>query len=353
MGIFYRTFIKVFAYISSIFFFILCFALIINFFENNTENAYFQSRENLDSNNKIGIIKLNGPILNEPSIYFDIGFLDNINILYVSEVEKILNRLEIENINGLIISINSPGGSVSASFRLYELLKNFSNKNSISIYFHTNELMASGAYWVALSGKKIFASYGSLVGSIGVRGPDWIYFDQPISISNGLFGDAIETRNGIKKFSNIAGESKDLFNYFRAPTNKELMSLQDTTEKIYSDFVLEVAKNRKIESNVIIKEIGAMIFEPKTAKEKFLIDEVTDITEVIKIMANDLSLNDYQIIEKKIKKNNFFNNFLQLNSFKNKKQLENIKQHINSDVCDISKYKLSVILLNTKYNSSC
>ena len=53
MGIFYRTFIKVFAYISSIFFFILCFALIINFFENNTENAYFQSRENLDSNNKI------------------------------------------------------------------------------------------------------------------------------------------------------------------------------------------------------------------------------------------------------------------------------------------------------------
>ena len=65
-------------------------------------------------------------------------------------------------------------------------------------------------------------------------------------------------------------------------------------------------------------------------------------------MANDLSFNDYQIIEKKIKKNNFFNNFLQLNSFKNKKQLENIKQHINSDVCDISKYKLSVILLNTK-----
>ena len=51
--------------------------------------------------------------------------------------------------------------------------------------------MASGAYWAALSGNKIFANYGSLIGSIGVKGPDWIYFDEPILISNGLLGSSV------------------------------------------------------------------------------------------------------------------------------------------------------------------
>ena len=46
--------------------------------------------------------------------------------------------------------------------------------------------MASGAYWVSLASDKIYANYGSLVGSIGVRGPDWIYFDTPVSISKGI-----------------------------------------------------------------------------------------------------------------------------------------------------------------------
>ncbi|PPR45470.1 MAG: putative signal peptide peptidase SppA [Alphaproteobacteria bacterium MarineAlpha5_Bin8] len=354
MGIFYRTFLRVFAFLSSIVFFILCLGLINNLIENNNSNNYFEFSKNLNSTNKIGLIKINGPILNEPSIDLDIGFLNSINVIYVNEIENLLKKFKNEKINGLIISINSPGGSVSASYKLYEIFKNFSQKNSISIYFHTNELLASGGYWAALSGNKIFASYGSLIGSIGVRGPDWIYYDKPISISNGLFGNSIETKNGIKKFNNIAGKSKDLFDYFRAPTNEELTSLQNTTKRIYSDFVLLVSKNRKIESNIITDEIGAMIFETKSAKEKFLIDEIANLNQVIDIMAEDLLLEDYKLIKKRHKKNTFYN-FFQTSYFTNKKEINNksINQIINRDICNISKYSLSTIMLNTKFDSSC
>ena len=327
--------------------------LLLSFFPNNHENASFiNTRGDANSVNKIAVLKLKGPILNEPLPYLDIGLLNNINIIYINQIKEIIHELKNEKIKGLIISINSPGGSVSASYNLYNLLNDFSKNNSIDIFFHTNELMASGAYWVASSGKEIYANYGSLIGSIGVRGPDWIYFDLPVSISNGLFGNSVETKNGIKKFNNIAGNSKDLFDSFRAPTKKEIIELQNTTKNIYEDFVTIVSKNRKIESNIIINDIGAMIFESKTAKEKYLIDGIASLDSVIEKMANHLSIKNYQIIERRKNKENFFYNLL-LANFISKNNFNLIDRITNQNICNISKHGLSVIFLNSKLLSSC
>ena len=109
----------------------------------------------------------------------------------------------------IILSINSPGGTVSASKNFYETIKNFKKKNNAEVVFYTNELLASGAYWAASSGDKIYANYGSIIGSIGVKGPDWFFYDQPKSISSGIFGNKIETKKPIKVFTNTAGKSKD------------------------------------------------------------------------------------------------------------------------------------------------
>ena len=198
MSIFFRVFSKVFAFFCAISAFFILLGLLLSFLSKNQENRIFViTKGNENSTNKIAVIKLSGPILEELPLYMDIGLLNNINVIYLKQIREILNNLELEKINGLIVSINSPGGSVSASYSLYNIFRDFSIKNSIDIFFHTNELMASGAYWVALSSKKIYANYGSLIGSIGVKGPDWIYFDMPVSISNGIFGNSIETKKGI------------------------------------------------------------------------------------------------------------------------------------------------------------
>ena len=88
-----------------------------------------------------------------------------------------------------------------------------------------------------------------MIGSIGVKGPDWIYFDEPIVISNGLLGSSVVTKKGIKKFNNIAGNSKDIFDPFRPPTEKEILDLQNITQNVYQDFVSAVSKNRSIEKD--------------------------------------------------------------------------------------------------------
>jgi len=353
MGTFIRTFIKIFAFLSAISIFFILLSLVINFFPINQNNKYFiNSIGDENSPNKIAIINLNGPILNEPSSNLDINLFSNIEIIYAAHVKEVLAELESEEIKGLIISINSPGGSVSASYNLYNIFNDFKNKNNIKIFFHTYELMASGAYWAAMSGNKIFANYGSLVGSIGVQGPDWIYFDKPVAISSGLLGSSIETKNGIKKFNNIAGSSKDLFDPFRAPTNNEINDLQIAVQNIYNDFVNVVSKNRKIENEFIINEIGAMIYDTKTAKDKFLIDDTASLDIVIKKMVENLKLKNYQIIKKKGYKLNIFQKLIHTNFF-SKNYMNYVYDLQNQDICNISKFGLSLMILQNELFSNC
>ena len=261
MRIFFNFFIKVIAFFSAIAVFFVILSLLISLSKNGYKESEFDYKEgNINSNNKIALLKLKGPILNESNEIVEFEFFYNYEVIFVNEVKKILKKLEVENIKGIIISINSPGGSVSAAYNLYHILNDFKINNDIKIFIHTNELLASGGYWVALASDKIYANYGSLIGSIGVRGPNWIYFDTPIAISKGLLGESVATQKGIKKFNTIAGESKDLFNSFRKPTTKELSNLQDMVNSIYEDFVNLVSKKRNIENDFIINDLGALIF---------------------------------------------------------------------------------------------
>jgi len=132
MAIFFRVFIKIFAFLSSILVFFILFGLLVNFLSKNiSSNIFIYKKGNADSINKIAILKLNGPIINEQTLFLDIEFLKKRNYIYLSEVKKLLHILKSEKIKGLIISINSPGGSVSASYNLYNLFEDFKNKNEI------------------------------------------------------------------------------------------------------------------------------------------------------------------------------------------------------------------------------
>ena len=350
MNILINFFFKVLAFFLAITTFIIILIIIINLSQNRLNTEKFNFKEgNIDSNNKIVLLKLRGPIFNEPSNSMNIGFFNDLEIIYVNEIKKILKDLENKNIKGVIVSIDSPGGSVSATYNLYNAINNYKKNNNITIYFHTNELLVSGGYWAALASDKIFANYGSLVGSIGVRGPDWIYYDNPVSISEGILGQTIETKKGIKIFKNIAGKSKDLFDSFRMPTDTELLSLQKIVNSIYDDFVLVVSKNRNIEKEIIINDIGALIFNAKEAKKNYLIDDVLDIDKAIEALVKKLELKDYQIIERKKNKLTFLQqltsvNFKNYNYFITKNKVE---------ICNLLKESVSVIFVQKNYFENC
>jgi len=289
MSIFLNVYLKTIAFFISILSIIIVTALLLSFLEEK-DNKFSMLYGDKSSSNIIAIIELNGLILETNR---DFSNLANPFLISPLDAKNTLESLKNISPKIIIFSINSPGGSVSASKKLYDIIKNYKKKNNnIEILVHTNELLASGGYWVATAADEIYASYGSIIGSIGVRGPDWFFYDQPKTISTGIFGNKIETENGIKIYSNEAGKSKDIFNPFRKPTQLELDHLQNMVDEIYMDFVRIVSKERKIESASIVNDIGALIYTSNQASDLHLINK-------------ELNLDD--LINKKVKQNNFEN----------------------------------------------
>ena len=346
MNIFFKTFLKVFTILLSIVVFFSVLFGFLSFIESNTTKSQFTFiKGNETSENKIAILKLKGPIVNDSLNINNIAYFQTIN---PEKVRKKLENLKIVQPKILIISINSPGGTVSASYEIYEMVKKFKEKNNIKLYFHTNETLASGAYWFALSGDGIYASYGSLVGSIGVKGPDWIYYDKPISMSSGIFGNTIETENGIKVYSQNAGKSKDMLNPFRQPTKEELQYIQLLINEIYDDFINLVSKKRKIEANIIKNKIGALIYNSTHAKNNYLIDDEINLNSLINKIVDKNKFDNYQILENSNINASFFEKYI-LQTFYNQK-LDN-KIIINNLICNNLKINISSIIPN--YLSSC
>lgn len=300
MAIIMNIFLKTLAIFLSTAFILILTSLAFNFFGNKeNENFIFVSGDK-NSFNSLAIIELNGMIIEKNNEFPDLA---NNLIIAPSQVKGYLDELKNIEPKVIIFSINSPGGTVSASKNLYDIITKFKKNNDVEILIHTNELLASGGYWVSTSADKIYASYGSIVGSIGVKGPDWFFYDQPKSISTGIFGKKIETQNGIKIFSNQAGKSKDIFNPFRKPTKEENAHLQNMVDEIYSDFIQVVSKERKIEISTIINDIGGQIFTSKKAIELNLIDDEISLDELMNKVIKNKNFRNYKIIKKYNQKN--------------------------------------------------
>jgi protease-4 len=310
MSIFFNVFIKSIAFFLSIITIIVVISFSISLFSDS--NKDFATLDGEDSSsNIIAIIELNGLIIETSS---ELSDLTNPFIISPQRTKENLEELKKISPKGIIFSINSPGGTVSASKKIYDIIKSYkkNNKNT-KIFIHTDELLASGGYWVATAADSIYASYGSITGSIGVKGPDWFYYDKPKTLSTGIFGNTIETENGIKVFSNTAGKSKDIFNPFRKPTNNELKHLQEMVNEIYDDFIRIVSKERKIETKTLEEDIGALIFTSEQASALNLIDDELNLEELINKIIKDNNLNDYRVIKLSNTKNSLVRQILSSN----------------------------------------
>ena len=343
---FFQVFSKTLGFFLAIIFIIVLFSFFLFFFGENKQKYFSYLKGAKDSNDIIAILNLNGPIISEPPNFNNYNIFQNLEVIYPSLINEYLKELEKNKPKGIIISINSPGGGVSATQKIYNLIRVFKEKNNIPIYFHTKDIMTSGSYWVALSGDKIFADYGSIIGSIGVRGPNWLYYNSPTLLSEGLLGRSVESQNGLKLFSNTAGIYKDIFNPFREPTKEEINKLQIMVDDIYNHFVNLVSMNRKIEKRIITDEIGAMVFNSKRAKLNYLIDEEKNIEEIIELITKNLKLENKKIIINNYKNNYNIFNLILTNFFNNKIANKDLKTIITQKFCNNYYNEFSTIAQN-------
>lgn len=167
-----------------------------------------------------------------------------------------------ERVKGILLYINSPGGSAIDSAGIHNLLIDYKKKFNLPIYAFVDGLCASGGMYIATSADKIFATADSTIGSVGVRlGPTF------------NFSEAM-TKVGITSLTLTEGKNKDALNPFRPPREGEADAIKAVIAADYQQFLEAVVKNRpRLSKEKLIEEYGANVFIAKTAQEYGYVDE--------------------------------------------------------------------------------
>ncbi len=139
---------------------------------------------------------------------------------------------ENDNTAGVIVRINSPGGSpVQAGYINDEILRLREKYPKIPLYAVITDICASGGYYVAAAADKIYADKSSVVGSIGV-------------LMNGFgFVEAME-KLGIERRLLTAGEYKGLMDPFSPEKPEEVNHIQSILDRIHKQFITAVKRGR-------------------------------------------------------------------------------------------------------------
>lgn len=188
-----------------------------------------------------------------------------------------------KNVKGIIIRANSPGGSPVISSIAYEEIRYFKAKHaSIPLYVVTEDMCASGCYYIASAADKIYADPSSLVGSIGVIGSSFDF--------TGLID-----KLGIKRRVKIAGNNKDMGDPFVPETPEQAEIWQQMLSSIHEQFIQAVQQGRgkrlKIAENPDI--FSGRAYTGEEAKKVGLIDDFGNVYTVARDVIGAPDLVDY------------------------------------------------------------
>ena len=215
--------------------------------------------EEQGAENRIGVVGITGLIS------------DSQHIVY--QVKKFSQD---KRIRGIVLRIDSPGGSVGPSQEIYdEILK--ARKSGKIIYASMGTLAASGGYYIASAAEKIFANPGTLTGSIGVI----------MAFSN---AKRLMEKIGLQPEVIKAGEYKDIGSPARAMTKKEKSLLQSVVSDVHQQFIEAVAIGRDISIEEVTKIADGRILTGRQAHSLNLVDQMGGLQVSIEQLAKKVGI---------------------------------------------------------------
>jgi protease IV len=199
--------------------------------------------------------------------------------------EALRKAEEDSDIAGVIVRINSPGGTVTASDTIYHEIMSFRQKTKIPVTAYIMELGTSGGYYVASASDRIIASPTAITGSIGV-------------IAMRFNAEGLFSKIGVSEETYKSGPKKDFWSPFRPSTAEEQKMLQDMIDKLYARFVGVVFANRQkfLTEQEVRTLADGRILTAGEALETRLIDQVAYLDEAIDSMKKTLSIEQAKVI---------------------------------------------------------
>jgi protease IV len=193
------------------------------------------------------------------------------NIIGIDEVkaekieEILLMSVEKElkgRVKGILLRMNTPGGSVFESYGIYSLLKEYQKRYKVPIHTFVEGLCASGGYYIACASDHIASTPVSLIGSIGVLSGPYI------NVAEGA------KKIGVEGLVLSGGKHKADLNPFQKWEKESIEERQKNINFFYDQFMDVVLEARaELTREKLVQELGASVFPPKVAYKEHLIDE--------------------------------------------------------------------------------
>lgn len=180
-----------------------------------------------------------------------------------------------DNVKAIVLRVNSPGGSASASENIQREIRLAREKKPVVVSM--GGYAASGGYWISAYGSRIFAEPTTITGSIGVFG---IFFDvEKLSQSVGLSFDSVKT-----------ARHADALTITRPKTEAELQILQGMVDWVYDEFVEKVVDARKIKKETVQEIAQGRVWSGKAALQLKLVDELGGLDAAIRYAGRESGL---------------------------------------------------------------
>lgn len=198
-------------------------------------------------------------------------------------VPEILELAENDDIDGLILRVNSGGGSAFASEQIWEALGEFKEMTGKPFYVSMSDYAASGGYYISCGADKIYAEPVTITGSIGIFGL--------IPNIRGLVTDKL----GVTTYpisTNPAGAQPDIF----APmTESQRTGMQSYVDRGYELFVKRVASGRKKTVDQIKAIAEGRVWDGREALRIGLVDKLGGLDTALADMARELGVESWSV----------------------------------------------------------
>lgn len=238
----------------------------------NNSNGSFQD-------NTIVVLHLSGAIVDEGGAG---------SIVAGPTVEQIEKLTDEDRVKGVVVRINSPGGSATASEAIRQALKKLAEKKPTVISM--GDVAASGGYWISCIGTPIYAERGTVTGSIGV-------------FAMKLSGGALMRRLGLHTENIQLDESASLFLLDRGFSEGETKAIQKSIDSVYGRFLKLVSGSRKIPVEKLRTLAGGRVWSGSQAIRRKLVDQIGGVDDCIAHIAKKAALGDeYRVTHRPITK---------------------------------------------------
>ncbi len=186
-------------------------------------------------------------------------------------VPVIVDLADDDNVKGLVMRVNSPGGSVFGSKQIADALAYFKSKDK-PFAVSMGDYAASGGYWISCEADRIFASQVTITGSIGIFG----------LIPN---CEGLASKLGVSFEQVATNPEADFPSLFKPMTPSQREAMQKSVERGYDEFVARVAKGRKMPEAKVRAIAEGRVWDGDKARALGLVDQTGSLYDAIEWVA--------------------------------------------------------------------